>query len=168
MPESIKSQASKRRAISLDAAIDSISTYFQFDPIETIEIDGELFDVRFSVAWSPEQTKAFEELDEFVKTLDHEDVANRNKDTGEILLNPKTGEVDSERLPKMPHQKDGEPIEPSYGFRYLTAMFGSEERAMLAEAGGLTYNLVQALVGKMGDQWVQFQKNRDRIDHKSN
>ncbi len=163
---SVTKQSAERRKLSLDDAIDAIATYFKFDPIETVVIDDEEFEIRFSVAWSPEQTKAFEELDELVKTLDHEDVPNRHRQTGEILLHPKTGEVDAEHLPKMPHQKNGVPIEPPYGFRYLTAMFGSEDRALLAESGGLTYNLVQALVGKMGDQWVQFQKNREAVDPK--
>ena len=162
----VSKKASNRRTISLDQAIDDIAKYFEFEPIEIIEVEGAEFEIRFSVAWSAEQTKAFEELDEFVKTLDHEDIPRRHGVTGEILLHPKTGEVDSESVPKLPHQLDGKPIEPSYGFRYLSAMFGSDERAELAEAAGLTYNLVQAIVGKMGDQWRRFQEKRAAVDPK--
>lgn len=160
-------QAAARRTISLDAAVDSIAKYFEFEPIVAVDVDGEVFEVRFSVAQTPEQVKAFEELDKYVKTLDHEDIPNRHAQTGEILLHPKTGEVDAERVPKIPHQFSGQPIEPTYGFRYLTAMFGSEERAQRAQDAGLTFNLVQALVGKMGDQWMQFQKKREVVDPKS-
>lgn len=163
--ETVHQEAVRRRTVSLDEAIGLCAEHFGFDPIMTVVIEGEEFEVRFQTVWTAEQVKAFAALDGLVETFDSETKPRRNKITDEILVNPVTGEVDVETVQKLPHQIGGVEIDPPYGLRYLGAMFGGEDRARRAEAAGLTQGVVQMILHRMADQYNQM--GRRRADPKS-
>lgn len=170
----IKQEAKERRVISLDQAIDLCSEYFEFDPIQVIELETgfgesgkEEFTVAFRSVWSPDQIEAMEALDEFIdKECEHEDVLERNLQTNEPLTHPTTGEALTQRVPKVPYKIDGEDIDPSYEHRYLTALWGDEDKARRAAQNGLTYGVVQMMLGRMNDQFNTWKRSREQRDPK--
>lgn len=170
----IKQEAVKRREYSLAEAIDLCGEYFEFDPVQIIKLetghgaDGvEEFDVSFRSVWSLERIERMEALDKFIEDeCDHEDVLERNTVTGEPLVHPATGEALTKNLPVTPYQIDGKDIDPDYAHRYLAAYWGDDERAKRAQAHGLTYGVVQMLLGRMGDQFNQWQSKRELRDPK--
>lgn len=164
---SIHDEARTRVRLSLEDAIAATTQYFGFDGVEEIDVNGEVFEVRAKVLWSPEQIRAMAELDEWVKTLDHDEVEVRNPLTRDYIVHPKTGEVDTEKVLKVPHQKGGKRVNPTYETRYLAALWGPEKAARFEAAGG-TYGLVTMIMAKMDDQFAQWRKNREtRGDSKS-
>lgn len=74
---SVHDEAKNRRRLSLEDAVTQVTQYFGFDGVKEIEINGEMFEIRAKVLWSPQQIKAMAELDEWVKNLDHDEVECR-------------------------------------------------------------------------------------------
>lgn len=154
-------EAKTRVRLSLEDAITQTSQYFGFDGVKEIDVDGEVFEVRAKVLWSPEQIKAMAELDEWIKTLDHDEVEVRNPITNEFVTNPETGKVLTQSVLKLPHRKGGKAVNPTFETRYLTALWGAEKAARFERAGG-TYGLVSMIMAQMDDQFAQWRKNRER------
>lgn len=157
----VHDEARARVRLSLEDAITQTTQYFGFDGVQEIDVNGEVFEVRAKVLWSPDQIKAMAELDEWVKTLDHETVEVRNPLTREFIVHPKTGEVDTEKVLKSPYQKNKKLVEPPFESRYLAALWGAERAARFEAAGG-TYGLVTMIMNKMDDQFGQWRRNRER------
>lgn len=163
---SVHDEARARIRLSLDDAIAATTQYFGFDGVKEIEVNGEVFEIRAKVLWSPEQIKAMAELDEWVKSLDHDEVEVRNPLTNETVVHPKTGEVMTEKILVTPHRIKGKPVNPSFESRYLAALWGTEKAARFEAAGG-TYGLVTMIMAQMDDQFAQWRKSRERRDSKS-
>lgn len=163
---SVHDEAQSRRRLSLINAIDEASQYFGFHGVVEVEHDGELFEIRAKVFWSPEQIKAMAELDEWLKTLDHEEVEVRNPITNEIIVHPETGKPLVDKVIVTPHRKNGKLVSPSFESRYLAALWG-EDKAKRFEAAGGTYGLVGMLLAQMDDEYAQWRKNRQQQDSKS-
>lgn len=157
---SIHDEARTRIRLSLDDAVTQTTRYFGFDGVKEIEIDSEVFEIRAKVLWSPDQLKAMADLDDWVKTLDHEDVEVRNPLTNDVIVHPVTGEVVTEQVVKTPHQKGGKKITPTFESRYLAALWGAEKAARFERAGG-TYGLVSMIMAQMDDEFAQWKKGRD-------
>lgn len=153
-------EATTRRRLSLEDAVTQVTQYFGFDGVKEIDIDGEIFEIRAKVLWSPEQIKAMAELDAWVKTLDHDEVEVRNPISGEIVVHPETGKPVTERQIVTPHRLKGKPVEPGFEARYLAALWG-EDKAKRFEAAGGTYGLVTMIMAQMDDQFAQWRRNRD-------
>lgn len=160
----IHEEAKRRRLLSLQDAVDQTTAYFGFGVTE-IEVGDEVFEVRPKVLWSPEQIAAMAELDEWVKTLDHDEVEARNPITNELVVRP-DGTVVIDRVVSIPHRRNGKPVKPSYEDRYLAALFGDERAARFQQAGG-TYGLVTMILSQMDDQFAQWRRNREKGDSKS-
>lgn len=154
-------EAKARIRLSLEDAITQTSQYFGFDGVKEIEVNGEVFEVRAKVLWSPEQIKAMAELDEWVKTLDHDTVEVRNPISNEIVTHPKTGEVLTEQVLKTPHKKGGKAVNPTFESRYLAALWGADKAQRFESAGG-TYGLVSMIMAQMDDQFAQWRRSRER------
>jgi hypothetical protein len=165
-PMSVHDEARTRIRLSLDDAIASVTHYFGFEGVKEIEVNGEIFEVRAKVLWSPEQIKAMAELDEWVKSLDHEEVEVRNPLTNEVVLHSKTGEVLTEKVLVTPHRRNGKAVNPTFESRYLAALWGADKAARFEAAGG-TYGLVNMIMAQMDDEFAQWRKNRERRDSKS-
>lgn len=163
---SVHDEARTRIRLSLDDAIAATTQYFGFDGVKEIEVNGEIFEIRAKVLWSPEQIKAMAELDEWVKSLDHDEVEVRNPLTNEIVLHSKTGEVLTEKVLITPHRIKGKPVSPSFESRYLAALWGTDKAARFEAAGG-TYGLVTMIMAQMDDQFAQWRRSRERRDSKS-
>lgn len=164
---SVHDEAKNRRRLSLNDAIESVTSYFGFEGVKEIEVDGEIFEVRAKVLWSPEQIKAMASLDEWVKTLDHTQVEVRNPITNEIIINPESGKPVTEKVLITPHRFKGKPVDPPFESRYLAALW-SEEKAERFEAAGGTYGLVTMIMAQMDDEFAQWRRNREaRGDSKS-
>lgn len=164
---SVHDEAKARRRLSLDDAIESVTKYFGFEGIKEIEVDGDIYEIRAKVLWSPEQIKAMAELDEWVKTLDHEQIEARNPLTGDIVTHPETGKPVTEKQLVIPHRIKGKPVDPPFETRYLAALWG-EDKARKFESAGGTYGLVTMIMAQMDDEFAQWRKNRDkRGDSKS-
>ena len=164
---SVHDEAKTRRRLSLDDAIESVTNYFGFEGLKEIEVNGEIFEVRAKVLWSPEQITAMAKLDDWLKTLDHEQVELRNPLTNEIITHPTTGEPLTEKVLVVPHRLKGKPVEPGFESRYLAALWGEAKAARFEDAGG-TYGLVTMIMAQMDDEFAQWRKNRDkRGDSKS-
>lgn len=163
---SVNDEATARIRLSLDDAIAQTTQYFGFDGVKEIEVNGEVFEIRAKVLWSPEQIKAMAELDEWVKTLDHDEVEVRNPISQEIVTHPETGQPVTERVLVVPHKRNGKAVNPSFESRYLAALWGAEKAARFEAAGG-TYGLVTMIMAQMDDQFAQWRRNRERRDSKS-
>lgn len=164
---SVHDDARTRIRLSLDDAITQTTQYFGFDGVKEIEVNGEVFEVRAKVLWSPEQIKAMGDLDEWVKTLDHDEVEVRNPLTQELVVHPKTGEPLTEKVLVTPHRRNGKTVNPSFESRYLAALWGAEKAARFEAAGG-TYGLVTMIMAQMDDQFAQWRRSREMTDSKSN
>lgn len=162
---SVHDDAKNRRRLSLDDAIAQVTQYFGFEGVKEIEVDGEVFEIRAKVLWSPEQIKAMTDLDEWLKTLDHDEVQVRNPITNELVVDP-DGTVAVDKVLVTPHRKNGKPVTPSFESRYLAALWGAEKAARFESAGG-TYGLVTMIMAQMDDEFAQWRKNRERRDSKS-
>lgn len=163
---SVHDEAKNRRRLSLDDAIESVTQYFGFEGRKEIEVDGEIFEVRAKVLWSPEQIKAMADLDAWIKTLDHDDAEVRNPISQEIVTHPDTGKPLTEKVLITPHRLKGKPVDPPFETRYLAALWG-EEKAKRFEAAGGTYGLVTMIMAQMDDEFAQWRKNREQRDSKS-
>lgn len=159
-------EAKARQKLSLDEATDQITQYFGFIGIVEIEAGGEVFEIRSKLLFTPEQQKRMEDLDEFVKTCDQEDVERRNFVTNEVVVHPKTGEPVTDKFLLIPHKIKGKPIDPSYETRYMQALWG-QDIAKRAEAAGITYGLVSMWMAKMDDEFAQWKRSRQQRDPKS-
>lgn len=164
---SVQDDAKNRRRLSLDDAVAEVTAYFGFDGSKEIDVNGEIFEIRAKVLWSPEQIKAMGALDDWVKALDHDEVEVRNPITEEIILHPDTGKPLTEKVLVIPHRIKGKPAVPTFESRYLAALWGEEKAARFEAAGG-TYGLVTMLMAQMDDQFSQWRQNRDKTDSKSN
>lgn len=153
-------EAKARRRLSLEDAIESVTKYFGFDGVKEIDINNEIFEVRAKVLWSPEQIKAMAELDDWVKTLDHEQIEVRNPITQEVVTNPDTGKPVTEKVLITPHRFKGKPIDPPFETRYLIALWG-EDKALRFEKAGGTYGLVTMIMAQMDDEFSQWRRNRE-------
>lgn len=163
---SVHDEAKTRRRLSLDDAIESVTKYFGFDGVKEIEVDGEIFEVRAKVLWSPTQIKSMAELDDWVKTLDHDVVEVRNPITQEIVTGP-DGKPVTDRVLITPHRFKGKPVDPPFESRYLIALWGEEKAARFEKAGG-TYGLVTMIMAQMDDEFAQWRQSREsRGDSKS-
>ncbi len=154
-------EAKTRIRLSLEDAITQTTQYFGFDGVKEIEVDGEVFEIRAKVLWSPEQIKAMADLDEWVKSLDHDEVEVTNPLTNEVVVHPETGKPLTEKVLHIPHRKSGKAVAPSFESRYLAALWGAEKAARFEKAGG-TYGLVSMIMAQMDDQFAQWRKNRER------
>ena len=154
-------EAKARIRLSLEDAITQTTQYFGFDGVKEIEIDGEVFEIRAKVLWSPDQIKAMAELDEWVKSLDHDEVERRNPLTNEVVTHPDTGKVLTDKVLHIPHERNGKRVNPTFESRYLAALWGAEKGARFEAAGG-TYGLVSMIMSQMDDQFAQWRKNRER------
>lgn len=164
---SVHDEAKARQRLSLDDAIAAVTQYFGFDGVKEIEVDGEVFEVRAKVLWSPEQIRAMADLDVWAATLDHDQVEIRNPLTQEIITHPDTGKPLMEKVLKTPHQLKGKPVDPPFESRYLAALWG-DDRAKRFEAAGGTYGLVSMMMAQMDDEFSQWRRNRaERGDSKS-
>lgn len=163
---SVTDEAKNRRRLSLDEAIEQTTQYFGFEGRKEIEVDGEVFPITAKVLWSPEQIKAMADLDEWVKTLDHDEVEVRNPLTQDIIIHPETGKPLTEKILIVPHRLKGKPVIPSYESRYLAALW-DKDKAERFEAAGGTYGLVNMMMFQMDDEFAQWRKNRERSDSKS-
>lgn len=164
---SVHDEAKNRRRLSLADAIESVTQYFGFEGVKEIEVDNEIFEVRAKVLWSPDQIKAMAELDDWIKTLDHDEVEVRNPITQELVTHPDTGKPVTEKVLVTPHRKNGKIVNPSFESRYLAARWG-DEKAKRFEAAGGTYGLVTMIMAQMDDEFAQWRKNREnRGDSKS-
>jgi hypothetical protein len=163
---SVHEEAQARRRLSLSDAIDHASQYFGFHGVMEIEHADEVFEVKAKVFWSPEQIAAMAELDDWVKTLDHDVEEVRNPLTNEIIVHPDTGKPLTEKVPVQPYRSKGKLVKPSYESRYLAALWG-EEKARRFEQGGGTYGLVGMLMAQMDDEYAQWRRNRQQSDSKS-
>lgn len=157
---SVHEEATNRRRLSLDDAVTQVTQYFGFDGVKEIEHDGEIYEIRAKVLWSPAQIKAMAELDEWVKNLDHEDVEVQNPLTNEIIVHPDTGKPLTEKVLIVPHRIKGKPVDPPFETRYLAALWG-DEKARKFEAAGGTYGLVTMLMAQMDDEFAQWRRNRE-------
>ena len=163
---SVHDEAKTRRRLSLDDAIESVTKYFGFDGVKEIEVDGEIFEVRAKVLWSPTQIKSMAELDDWVKTLDHDVVEVRNPITQEIGTGP-DGKPVTDRVLITPHRFKGKPVDPPFESRYLIALWGEDKAARFEKAGG-TYGLVTMIMAQMDDEFAQWRQSREsRGDSKS-
>ena len=163
---SVHDEAKTRRRLSLDDAIESVTKYFGFDGVKEIEVDGEIFEVRAKVLWSPTQIKSMAELDDWVKTLDHDVVEVRNPITQEIVTGP-DGKPVTDRVLITPHRFKGNPVDPPFESRYLIALWGEDKAARFEKAGG-TYGLVTMIMAQMDDEFAQWRQSREsRGDSKS-
>lgn len=156
----VHDEAKTRRRLSLEDAIESVTQYFGFDGVKEIDVNGEIFEVRAKVLWSPDQIRAMAELDDWVKTLDHEQVEVRNPLTNEIITHPDTGKPVTQKQLVTPHRLKGKPVDPPFESRYLAALWG-EDKAKRFEAAGGTYGLVTMIMAQMDDEFAQWRKNRD-------
>lgn len=163
---SVHDEARTRIRLSLDDAIAATTQYFGFDGVKEIEVNGEVFEIRAKVLWAPEQIKAMADLDEWVKTLDHDEVEVRNPLTNEIVLHPETGKPLTDKVLATPHKHKGKPVSPSFESRYLAALWGQDKAARFEAAGG-TYGLVTMIMAQMDDQFAQWRRSRERTDSKS-
>ncbi len=164
---SVHDEATTRRRLSLDDAISQVTQYFGFEGVKEIEVDGEIFEIRAKVLWSPEQIKGMSELDQWVKTLDHEEVEVQNPLTNEIITHPDTGKPLTEKVLITPHRLKNKPVDSSFESRYLAALWG-EGKAQRFQAAGGTYGLVTMIMAQMDDEFAQWRKNREnRGDSKS-
>jgi len=163
---SVHDEAKTCRRLSLDDAIESVTKYFGFDGVKEIEVDGEIFEVRAKVLWSPTQIKSMAELDDWVKTLDHDVVEVRNPITQEIVTGP-DGKPVTDRVLITPHRFKGKPVDPPFESRYLIALWGEDKAARFEKAGG-TYGLVTMIMAQMDDEFAQWRQSREsRGDSKS-
>jgi len=162
---SVHDEAKTRRRLSLDDAIESVTKYFGFVGVKEIEVDGEIFEVRAKVLWSPTQIRSMAELDEWIKTLDHDTVEVRNPITQEVVKTP-DGKPVTEKVLITPHRLKGKPVDPPFESRYLTALWGEDKAARFEKAGG-TYGLVTMIMAQMDDEFAQWRRNRENSDSKS-
>lgn len=158
---SVYDESRSRIRLSLEDAVFQTTRYFGFDGVKEIDVDGEVFEIRAKVLWSPDQVKAMAELDEWVKTLDHDEVEVRNPLTNDIIVHPVTGEVVTEKVLKTPHRKGGKAVSPTFESRYLAALWGAEKAARFEKAGG-TYGLVSMIMAQMDDEFAQWKRSRER------
>lgn len=164
---SIHEDAVTRRRLSLEEAITQVTRYFGFEGVREIEIDGQVYEVRAKVLWSPEQIAEMAKLDDWVQSLDHEQVEVRNPLTNDIVLHPGTNEPLTERQLVTPHRRNGKPVSPTFESRYLAALWGADKAKSFEAAGG-TYGLVTMMMAQMDDEFAQWRKNRDAVsDSKS-
>lgn len=163
---SVHDEATTRRRLSLEDAITSVTQYFGFEGIKEIEHDGDIYEVRAKVLWTPEQIAAMAKLDDWLKTLDHDDVEVRNPLTNEIVTHPDTGKALTEKQLITPHRKNGKPVVPTFESRYLAALWGEDKAKRFEDAGG-TYGLVSMMMAQMDDEFAQWRRNRERRDSKS-
>lgn len=164
---SVHEEGKARRRLSLSDAVDYASQYFGFHGVTEIEHADEVFEVKAKVFWSPEQISAMAELEQWVKTLDHDTVEVQNPLTNEIITHPDTGKTLTEKIPVQPYRFKGKLVKPSYESRYLAALWG-EDKAARFEQGGGTYGLVGMLMAQMDDEYAQWRRNRQQLDSKSN
>ena len=157
---SVHDEATNRRRLSLDDAVTQVTQYFGFDGVKEIEIDGEVFEIRAKVLWSPQQIKAMSELDDWVKGLDHDEVEVTNPLTNEIIVHPETGKPLTEKVLVIPHRIKGKPVDPPFESRYLAALW-DDGKAKRFEAAGGTYGLVTMLMAQMDDEFAQWRRNRE-------
>lgn len=158
---SVHDEAKARRRLSLDDAIASVTQYFGFEGVKEIEVDGEVYEIRAKVLWSPEQIKAMAELDAWLKTLDHDEVEVRNSITREVVVHPESGKPVTEKVLITPHRLKGKPVDPPFESRYLAALWG-EDKARKFEAAGGTYGLVTMIMAQMDDEFAQWRRSRER------
>ena len=156
----VHDEAKNRRRLSLEDAVTQVTQYFGFDGVKEIEINGEIFEVRAKVLWSPQQIKAMAELDEWVKNLDHDEVEVQNPLTNDIIVHPETGKPLTEKVLVIPHRLKGKPVDPPFETRYLAALWDAEKAKRFEEAGG-TYGLVSMLMAQMDDEFAQWRRNRE-------
>ena len=155
----MQDEAKTRIRLSLREAETQVTQYFGFDGVKEIDVDGEAFEVRAKVLWSPEQITAMAELDEWVKTLDHETVEIRNPITNEIILHPETSKPLTEKTLIVPHRLKGKPVSPPFETRYLAALWGEDKANRFIAAGG-TYGLVTIMMAQMDDEFAQWRRSR--------
>ena len=164
---SVENESLNRRRLSLDDAVTQVTQYFGFDGVKEIEHDGEVYEIRAKVLWSPAQIKAMAALDEWVKSLDHDTIEVQNPLTNDIITHPDTGKPLTEKVLVVPHRIKGKPVDPPFESRYLAALWG-EGKAQRFEAAGGTYGLVTMLMALMDDEFAQWRKTREaRGDSKS-
>lgn len=164
---SVSDTAKNRRRLSLDDAIEQVTQYFGFEGIKEIEVDGTVYEVRAKVLWTPEQVAAMNKLQDWLDTLDHDEVEVRNPITNEVIINPTTEKPVTERVLVTPHRKNGKLVDPPFESRYLAALWDAD-KAKRFEASGGTYGLVTMIMAQMDDEFDQWQRNRrSRSDSKS-
>jgi hypothetical protein len=164
---SVEDESLNRRRLSLEDAVTQVTQYFGFDGVKEIEHDGEVYEIRAKVLWSPAQIKAMAALDDWVKSLDHDTIEVQNPLTNEIITHPDTGKPLTEKVLVVPHRIKGKPVDPPFESRYLAALWG-EGKAQRFEAAGGTYGLVTMLMAQMDDEFAQWRKTREvRGDSKS-
>ena len=158
---SVHDEAKTRRRLSLDDAITQVTQYFGFEGVKEIDVNGDIYEVRAKVLWSPEQIKAMADLDAWVKTCDHDEVEVRNPITQEVVVHPDTGKPVTEKVVITPHRLKGKLAEPPFESRYLAALWGEDKAARFEAAGG-TYGLVTMIMAQMDDEFAQWRRNRER------
>lgn len=158
---SAKDEARARVRLSLDDAVTQVTQYFGFDGVKEIEAGGEVFEIRAKVLWSPDQIAAMAELDEWVKTLDHDEVEVRNPISQEIVVHPDSGKPLTERRLITPHRFKGKPVDPPFETRYLAALWGQAKAEKFLAAGG-TYGLVTMIMAQMDDEFATWRRSRER------
>lgn len=158
---SVQDEAKTRLRLSLDDAVAQVTQYFGFDGVKEIDAGGEVFEIRAKVLWSPEQIAAMAELDEWVKTLDHDEVEVRNPISNEVVVHPVTGKPLTDKQLITPHRLKGKPVDPPFETRYLAALWGEDKARRFLEAGG-TYGLVTMIMAQMDDEFATWRRSRER------
>ncbi|MFA4047930.1 hypothetical protein [Mycobacteroides chelonae] len=162
----IREEAKQRRRLSLDEAIDDVSQYFGVEGAVVVVIDDEDFEVPARVMLDKEQQKRYLAYQERFEGLDKEDVPRRNLVTGEILLHPKTGEVEMISRVKTPHQIGGEPLPDPHENGLAIVLWGEDKGARYLAAGG-PIGLITMLWSRMDYEFDRWKKEREKTDPKS-
>ncbi|SLD51610.1 Uncharacterised protein [Mycobacteroides abscessus subsp. bolletii] len=162
----VRDEARQRRRLSLDQAIDDVSNYFGVEGAVVVVINDEEFEIRARVMLDKEQQKRYLAYQERFEGLDKEDVPRRNLLTGEILVHPKTGEVDMISRVKTPHAINDVALDEPYENGLALVLWGEEKGGRYLAAGG-PIGLITMMWSRMDYEFDQWKKEREKTDPKS-
>lgn len=165
-PVTIREEARQRRRLSLDEAIDDVSNYFGVEAAIVVDIEGEEFEIPARVMLDQEQQKRYKAYQERFEQLDKEEVPRRNLLTGEILVHPKTGEVETMSRVKSPHAVNEVPLEEPYETGLAIVLWGEDKAAKYLAAGG-PIGLITMTWNRMDYEFDEWKKEREKTDPKS-
>lgn len=162
----VRDEARQRRRLSLDQAIDDVSNYFGVEGALIVEIDGEDFEIPARVMLDKEQQKRYKAYQDRFEQLDKEEVPRRNLLTGEILVHPKTGEVEMISRVRTPHAINDAVLEEPYETALAIVLWGEEKGGRYLAAGG-PIGLITMTWNRMDYEFDEWKKEREKTDPKS-
>jgi hypothetical protein len=114
------------RALSPSEARESAAEFFGFAASEYIKVGGEQFEIPNPGLMDDDQLERYEELQDSLRTFDHDEIERRNAITGEVIVHPVTGQPVVDTVLIEPHRRGGELVRPPYAVRLAIALWGQD------------------------------------------